>query len=287
MGLLRHGYAVYVTEQIYDIRLFWNKNSFFVKKYSYNTVSLMKWIEICFGVILLIYLKTLVTSFGSLVVLFILAKVIGNKQMSQINMFDYINSITIGSIAAEMATSDDENFLVPLIGMIIYGLAAVLISILSEKSLKMRRFFSGGTITLMDDNKIYMKNLKKARIELSELLVQFRLNGYFDISQIHSAYLESNGRVSMMPKDSYRPIMPSDIDMRVHQSRACVILILDGALLKDNLEFTSVNENWLIKQIQSQGANNISDVALASINEKKNLTVFLKINEKPKNDYFG
>lgn len=235
----------------------------------------------------MIYLKTLVTSFGSLVVLFVLAKVIGNKQMSQINMFDYINSITIGSIAAEMATSDDENFLVPLIGMIIYGLAAVLISILSEKSLKMRRFFSGGTITLMDDNKIYMKNLKKARIELSELLVQFRLNGYFDVSQIHSAYLESNGRISMLPKDSYRPIMPDDIDMRVHQSRACVILILDGALLRDNLEFASVNENWLIKQIQSQGADSISDVALASINEKKNLTVFLKINEKPTNDYFG
>lgn len=235
----------------------------------------------------MIYLKTIVTSFGSLAVLFILAKVIGNKQMSQINMFDYINSITIGSIAAEMATSDDENFLVPLIGMIIYGLAAVLISILSEKSLKMRRLFSGNTIILMDDNKIYMKNLKKARIELSELLVQFRLNGYFDISQIHSAYLESNGRVSMMPKDSYRPIMPSDIDMRVQQSRACVILILDGALLSDNLKFASVNENWLIKQIQSQGADSISDVALASVNEKKNLTVFVKNNEKPKNDFFG
>ena len=49
-------------------------------------------------------LKVLGTSVGSIVVLFLLAHLMGNKQISQLSMFDYIVGISIGSIAAEMAT---------------------------------------------------------------------------------------------------------------------------------------------------------------------------------------
>ena len=74
-------------------------------------------------------------SIGSLVVLFLLTKIMGYRQMSQLSMFDYINGITIGSIAAEMATSLESDFLKPLVAMIIYGLSAVLISFFTSKSI--------------------------------------------------------------------------------------------------------------------------------------------------------
>ena len=234
----------------------------------------------------LVYLKVILTSFGSLIVLFIVTKLIGNKQMTQINMFDYINSITIGSIAAEMATSDQENFLVPLIAMVIYGASVILITLLSNKSLKIRRFFEGSAIVLLDDSKIYMKNLKKAKLDLNELLAQFRVNGYFDVSQIHSAYLESNGMVSILPKENSRNLTPKDMKLDVTQTKACVILVLDGTLLKENLKESSVTEQWLTKQLKAQGAEEIKDVALASLTDKKNLTVFLKNDLTPDNDYF-
>lgn len=60
-------------------------------------------------------------SLGSIVTIFILAKLMGYRQMSQMSMFDYISGITIGSIAAEMATSLEENFVQPLTAMIVYG----------------------------------------------------------------------------------------------------------------------------------------------------------------------
>jgi len=234
----------------------------------------------------LIYLKVVGVSIGSLAVLFILTKIIGNKQLSQINMFDYINSITIGSIAAEMATSDKENFLVPLIAMVIYGLAAALIGFITIKSMKGRRFLNGCTTILMDDNKIYLKNIKKARLDINEILSQFRLNGYFDISQIHAAYLEPNGRISIIPKEGFRPITPSDMKLPLEQSKAGVIVIVDGKLLNDNLKFSSVDKKWLKNQLKSEGIKDISEVALASLADKKKLTVYKKNSEKPKNDYF-
>ena len=64
-------------------------------------------------------------SLGSIIAIFVLTKLMGYRQMSQMSMFDYIIGITIGSIAAEMATSLEENFIQPLTAMIVYALAAV------------------------------------------------------------------------------------------------------------------------------------------------------------------
>ena len=77
------------------------------------------------------YLYIFCLSLGSLIILFFLTKLMGNKEMSQLSLFDYINGITIGSIAAEMATSLEDNFMYPLIAMIVYGLSVFIISLLS------------------------------------------------------------------------------------------------------------------------------------------------------------
>ena len=81
-------------------------------------------------------LKILFTSFTSLAALFFLTKLMGNRQMSQLSMFDYINGITIGSIAAEMATSIDGDFWQPLVAMGVYGALSILISFVTERSMK-------------------------------------------------------------------------------------------------------------------------------------------------------
>lgn len=234
----------------------------------------------------MIYAKAVLTSIGSIIVLFVLAKIIGNKQISQINMFDYINSITIGSIAAEMAISNDEDFMVPLIAMVIYALAAALITVMTNKSLKLRRFFTGCSVVLIDDNKIYMKNLKRARIDLNELLTQCRLSGYFDISEIHSAYMEANGMISVLPKEKSRAATPKDLNLHPDQTKAAVIVITDGQILERNLNHCNADRSWLLSQIKAQGAQSEADVALASLDTNGNLTVFLKNDESPDNDRF-
>ena len=115
------------------------------------------------------YLKILLSSILSVSVMFISTKVIGNKQMSQLNMFDYINGITIGSIAAELATNLDKNVLLPVISIIVYTTAISLISFISSRNMKARRFFTGKSIVLMDKGKLFYDNFKTAKIDLNEL----------------------------------------------------------------------------------------------------------------------
>ena len=143
------------------------------------------------------FIKIILTSLGSIIALFFSTKIIGNKQMSELSMFDYINGITIGSIAAEMATSLDGEFYFPLLAIVIYTLVMCLMSSISEKSLKCRRFLAGRSVILMQNGKIYRKNFKTAKIDINDFIAQCRINGYFSLNDIDSAILEQNGKISI------------------------------------------------------------------------------------------
>lgn len=144
-------------------------------------------------------LKIVFLSLGSIIVLFILTKLMGNREMSQLSMFDYVVSITIGSIAAEMSTSLENNFLEPVIAMIVYGIVATAISYFTCKSIKIRRIVSGRGKILYDNGKLYRKNLIRSKLDLNEFLMQCRINGYFNLADIQTAILEPNGRISFLP----------------------------------------------------------------------------------------
>ena len=129
-----------------------------------------------------------ILAISSVIVLFLLTKLMGYRQMSQMSLFDYINGITIGSIAAEMAT-DLENYHLPLTAMIVYGLAAVCLSWISQKSMSARRFLNGKPLILLHHDTLYEENLKKAKIDRNELLEQCRVGGYFHIAQLQTVIL--------------------------------------------------------------------------------------------------
>lgn len=218
-------------------------------------------------------LQVLIMSAVSLAVLFLLTKLMGNKQVSQLSMFDYIIGISIGSIAAEMAT-ELENPENPLAAMIVYGVIAFLVSVISQRSTKVRKVMSGRPLVIMDNGIIYRENLKKARIDLSDFLTQCRTSGYFDLNQIQTAVMEYNGAISFLPVSKYRPATPSDMDIQPEQEYLQITVIMDGHINKSNLKLSGNNEVWLTKQLHLQGYNNPSDVLLALCDNNNKLTVF-------------
>lgn len=231
-------------------------------------------------------LKVILATLGSLIALFILTKLIGNKQISELNMFDYVNGITIGSIAAEMATTLDSSFIQPLIAMVIYALVTFVLSIAANKNMKIRRLFTGRSIFIYDKGKIFKENLKVAKLDVNEFLAQCRIQGYFSLDEIETAILESNGKISILPKAQNRPCTPSDLAISVPKERPGVNVILDGEILERNLKYTGNDENWLAKQLKKQGKT-VKEVFLGVCNSDNNLEIFDINKEKPLNDIFG
>lgn len=231
-------------------------------------------------------LKIIGLSIGSLIVLFLLTKLMGNREMSQLTMFDYIVSITIGSIAAEMSTSLENNFIEPVVAMLVYGFVTFFISYLTCRNLNIRRFFTGKAKILLDNGKLYRKNFKSAKLDLNEFLMECRINGYFNLSDIQTAILEPNGKVSFLPKTLKRPATPEDLNISPSQENILINVILDGVILKENLEKTGNNLNWLENNLKKQGINDIKKVFLATCDNQNNLSVYIKLDKQNKHEFF-
>lgn len=224
------------------------------------------------------------TSIGSIIALFVLTKLIGNRQMSQLSMFDYVNGITIGSIAAEMATSLESDFLKPLLAMIIYSAAAILISYACCKSIKIRRVVTGKSLIILDNGKLYIENLSSAKLDMHEFLIQCRNAGYFDLNNIQTAILEANGKISFLPTATQRPATPSDLKIKIDQEKMVANVIIDGNIMFENLKHTGNNEEWLRKQLAIQKFKKINRISLATCDCNNKLTIYEKLNFKMKRD---
>lgn len=238
------------------------------------------------GMILMEILSVTLTALLSVSVMFILAKLIGNRAISQMNMFDYINSITIGSIAAELATSDVEKMLDPLVAMVVYAFAVIIFASISCKSLRFRRFVEGRTIILIKNGKIYNKNFSKAKIDINEFLMQCRLLGYFNLNDIKTAVQESNGKISILPKTAARPVKTQDLNLTPKEDMVYTNVILDGKVLLGNLKNVGFNEDWLNKELKKQNISHIQDIFLAVCSKDGDFYIYEKQDRQDKKDMF-
>lgn len=109
-------------------------------------------------------LKVILASLFSAGVLFLIAKIIGHKQVAQLEFFDYITGITIGSIAAELATTLDSPWWKPTVSMIVFGAVTVALSIAARRFPRSRKYINGTPTIVMNDGKLYRKNMKKGAI---------------------------------------------------------------------------------------------------------------------------
>lgn len=214
-------------------------------------------------------LKTVLCSLLSVGTLFIITKIMGHKQVAQLDFFDYISGITIGSIAAEMAT-DLESPWQSLTALVIYGAVSLLLDLITHKIPKSRKFINGSPTILMDGGKIFRKNLKKAKLDLSEFLLLCREQGYFDLSDIQTAVFEHNGKLSVLPTPYSRPATPRDLSLSPNTSYMGVEIIMDGRIMGENLQRAGKDEVWLKKQLKNQGYGSPDRIFLAIYRKEDN-----------------
>ena len=218
-------------------------------------------------------LTVILTSILSAVALFIIAKIMGHKQMSQLDFFDYITGITIGSIAAELATELEKPWQ-PLLAMVIYGAIAFLLSVLSCKFPATRKYVNGTPTIVLDNGKLYRKNLKKAKLKLSEFMVLCRQEGYFNLNDIQTAVFEYNGRLTVLPKSTKRPVNPTDLNLTPEKETICTEVIMDGRILHGNLKRLGLDLKWLEKELRSQNCGSAKEIFLAVCDGNNKLTIF-------------
>ena len=219
--------------------------------------------------------KIVLASLLSYAALFLSAKLIGRKQVSQLDFLDYITGITIGSIGAELAT-DLENMWKPLVAIAVYALITWLLSLMNLRFSQMRKYSNGTPTIVMDNGKLYCGNMKKAKLELSEFMVMCRQQGYFDLSAIQTAVFEYNGKLSILPVSGRRPVTPEDMNLAPEQEKIFTEVIMDGRILEENLKRMGRDAAWLDKELKAQGISGAGEVFLGLCDPELNLSCYLK-----------
>ena len=226
---------------------------------------------------------TVLASLGSVAAMYLIATLIGHRQLSQLGVFDYINGITIGSIAAEMTTELEDPWR-PLTAILVYGVVVWLLSIVANKYIRLRKDISGTPTILLDDGKLYRDNLKKAKLDLSAFMCLCRQAGYFDLSDIQTAVFENTGNLTILPKSKRRPVNPEDLSLSPAPAHILTEVIMDGRILGANLQRMGLDEKWLFNQLKAQGYSSANEVFLGLCDTNRNLALYKCEKVKPEQE---
>lgn len=220
----------------------------------------------------------------SLITLFLITKMLGKKQVSQLSLFDYVIGISIGNFAAEMTINLESDYLHGILAVVIFGIVAYLVSILTMKSIHLRRYFMGTPTLLIQDGKLLEQNMKKVKYDVNDLLEQCRTNGYFDLSEIKYALMEANGTLSILPFETERPLKVKDMKIKPKKEGLCANVIIDGKVMPNNLKNCNKDEAWLKKELKIKGYTDLQQILLATVDANEKLQVYERNLEETSKD---
>lgn len=219
--------------------------------------------------------NVILRTFLILVLIFILFKIMGKKQVSQMSMFDYITGITIGSIVADISLDIEKNLISGIVCLIIYCGIDILLSYLSLKSVPLRNFFEGKETPLIINGKINKENMAKNKITINILQTEARLMGIFDLDEVNNAILEPSGMISFELKEKEKPSTKKDLGVSPNNKGLVYNLIIDGKIIKDNLCHVKKDEKWLKHELKVFGKNQ-KDILLLTIDGEEKITIYPK-----------
>ncbi|WOV89153.1 DUF421 domain-containing protein [Sporosarcina oncorhynchi] len=200
------------------------------------------------------------------IILLILARIMGKKQISQLTFFHYVTGITIGSIAAEISVNAETHFFNGSIALIWWAVLTVIVNLLTIKSIKARKLLDDKPTILILKGKISEQGMKKARFTLNDLNMMLREQGVFSIMDVNYAILETNGELSILKKASQEPATRQDVKAPGTEPKYIPTeIISDGNLIKENLTELKLTEEWVYSQLKKKGIGTIEQVYYAEI----------------------
>lgn len=208
-------------------------------------------------------LVVLLNAIYSFVSLFIVAKLLGKKQIAELDFVDYAVGISIGSISAEWSTDLEKPWYFYLIAIGVFFLFSLAITYLERTTPFLKRALRGKPIIIIADGKFDYKNLKKSKLDISDVISMCRNKNYFDISQIAYAIFETSGNLSIMPQSEFTPPTVSDIGVTKSKSILKKFAVLDGVVDKSFLKYYKKDEEWLFSKLGICNKKQLKNILVA------------------------
>ena len=224
---------------------------------------------------MIIFIRTLIVYTALLVFL----RLLGKRQLGEMELSEFI----VASLIADLASNPLQDIGMPLLNSLIpivtLFCCELMISALTLRSIRLRALLFGKPSLLIDHGRIVQKEMGRNRFTLDELMQELRSLGVRDIAAVEYAFLETNGKLSVLQYASQSPPSADDLQVSVVNCGFPRILISDGRLIRENLRKSGFEEKWLMKQIKPYGGN-IADIFLMTVDDASRVYCVAKENNE-------
>jgi len=200
-------------------------------------------------------------------VLFTLTRFLGRKEISQMTFFNFVSAIAIGSITANFVLNQNVSIRNGVIALVGWAIFTFLMAFIDIKSKTLRKVVTGDPTIVIKEGKIVDKALRLSRLDLDSLNAMLRQQNIFSIADVDYAIFETNGKLSVMPKENKKPVTKSDMNIPIQPKVYSIPteIISDGKLITQNLEKLKIEQNWVNQQLNQLNINSYSEVYYAQI----------------------
>ena len=207
--------------------------------------------------------------------LLIIAKLLGQRSISQLRLLDFVITLVIGNIIAHPLSDEHlglKGSIITTLVLVILYLGGIFITL---KFPSLRKFFDNSPITIVQNGEILYKELNKARISIDILLEELREEKVDDVKKVALAIWEPDGKISVFLDPKYEPITPSSLNIEIEPFNLSRTIIKEGKINFKELKELNKNEDWIVSKLESLYHTEIKNVLLATLDNKDNIKVFL------------
>ncbi len=198
-------------------------------------------------------------------VLLLLMRIMGKREIGALSPFDLVVTIMIAELAALPMENPEISMVDALVPIFTLTVAEITVSYITLKSETMRVLLTGTPTVIIRGGEIIESEMRRTRYNLSDLMMQLRLKGISNITDVEVAILETNGELSVIPKSQQRPVVPADIGVETEPEGLPLVLIADGVVNESNLRYAGLDYGWLMAQLRERNIDSVEDVLLASL----------------------
>ncbi|OCA97728.1 DUF421 domain-containing protein [Clostridium beijerinckii] len=223
-----------------------------------------------------VLLMTIIKCVGVYILAIFLTKIIGRKLISQMNFFDFVMGVSMGSIVAYSVVDKQFVSTSAITALILFCALTIVTGYLSMKSLKIRKIINSEPTNLVENGNIIEKNMKKNKLTINELMMKLREKSIFHLADVEFAIMETDGELSVLPKADKKPLTPYNMKINVTSSGIDKDIIIDGAVVDENLKDIGLDKKWLKSELNKQNIKEISEVFYAGVDNSQKLYVSKK-----------
>ena len=200
-------------------------------------------------------------------------RIMGKRQIGELQPSELVVAIMISDLASVPMQSIGIPLLTGIVPVFTLIIAEIIMSFLSLKNRFLRKIISGEPNVIISHGHVNEKELERLRFNLNDLLEQLRINGNFDISQIDTAILETNGQLSIVPKTTARGVTVGDMKIKDAECDGIpCMLISDGKVVEQELKRSGHGRQWLDEELKKRNLK-LKDVFIASLSQNGTLLI--------------